>query len=109
MNKEMGNLGRKLREKMPEYFALTEPFKATVYRMGKKGDPIVRAPNGDYVVINDYGGLKKPQVGQSIRTIITHDGKGMEYSFGRLLEIYPTTQSRAQSLIEKLNPFSRKK
>lgn len=94
---------------MPEYFALTEPFKATVYKMGKKGNPIVRAPNGDDVVINDYGGLEKPQIGHNVRIIVTQDGKGMAYSFGKLLEVYPSTQSRIQSLIERLNPFKQKK
>jgi len=102
MSKGMGDLGRKLREMMPEYFAFTDPFEGRVYKLTKTRYPIVKAPNSDDVVINDYNGLEEPHIGSRVKVRVTNDGKGVRYSSGQLLELYPTNEERIKSLKERL-------
>jgi len=102
----MGDLGRKLREMVPEYFPVTDPFEGIVYKLTKSGYPIVRAPNRDEVVINDYNGLEEPHVGGRVKVRVTKDGKGIGYSSGILLEVDPTIEERIKNLKERL-PYER--
>lgn len=88
------DLGRALRKAMPDHFAVKEPFDAVVYRLTRRGDPIVKAPNGDDVVVSRYEGFEKPEIGYEVRVSVTRDGRGEGYSLGTLLQVLGIRRDR---------------
>jgi len=86
---ERGDLGRLLRKEMADKPVLKDPFERVVDDFGKKGDPIVEGIFGEILIISDYGGYKRPKIGQKV--MVGYTSYAGSFSYGKLIDVIQPT------------------
>ncbi len=72
---------------MSSPYFVPKPFESVVYALGKKGDPVVHAPNGIITIVQGYEGDPNPYLGRDIRVQMTsvHQDGDKAFAFGKFL------------------------
>ena len=63
MNQINGDFNNQLRKVVLSKDVVPGTLERRVEAFGDKGDPLVRGMFDEFVIISDYGGLKKPRKG----------------------------------------------